>query len=75
MAEGMAMALDVFDELEAKYGQKRTATNRHIVLISTLGAYEDIPIKESKNYRGLYYEEIIQNLNRVIDICRRVNIF
>jgi len=66
MAEGMAMALDIFDELESKHGMKRGSTTRHVVLISSMPAYEDFPVIESKNYRGLQFEEIVQNLIRVI---------
>lgn len=43
----------------------RQASTRHIILISSLNPYEDIPIFESNNYRGLKFEEILQSLQKV----------
>lgn len=38
---------------------------RHVILISSENAYEDIPVFESKGYRNLYFEEILQSLQKV----------
>jgi len=44
---------------------ERVTSSRHIILISSLNPYEDIPIFESNNYRGLKFEEILQSLQKV----------
>lgn len=62
VAEGLALALDIFDDLEAKHSKKRVTSTRHVVLISSQNAYEDLVINESHNYRGQLLEEVLQHL-------------
>lgn len=47
---------------------ERVASNRHIILVASQSAYDEVPIFESNNYRGLKYEEILQSLQKVLKI-------
>lgn len=48
-----------------KFRIERVPSTRHIILVASQGAYEEIPIIESNNYRGLKFEEILQSLQKV----------
>lgn len=62
VAEGLALALDIFDDLEARHLKKRVTSTRHVVLISSQNAYDDLAVNESQKYRGQMIDEVLQHL-------------
>jgi hypothetical protein len=62
VAEGLATALDIFDDLEAKNARKRVTLARHLILIASQSACEDLVVNESHNYCGQLLEEVLQTL-------------
>ncbi|RNA14419.1 mediator of RNA polymerase II transcription subunit 25 [Brachionus plicatilis] len=67
LAEGFAMALEIFEELDKKRDKlqiERHNQMRHIVLIASQKPYEDVPIFESKRYKGQKLDNILHNLSQ-----------
>jgi hypothetical protein len=57
LAEGLALALDTFEEISNR--RKHIQATRHLILISRLEPYDDIPIIENLPYKGLFLDDLI----------------
>lgn len=44
---------------------EKPVSTRHVILVACLMPYEDVPVFESNNYRGLKFDEILQSLQKV----------
>lgn len=52
------MAFDLFEEISNR--RKHIQANRHLILISRLDPYDDIPIIENLRYKGKFLDDMLQ---------------